>query len=36
VAGNRAAHLVPASVIAIWLSELESTSIDNGVGGRDK
>jgi len=32
---DSAAHLVPASVIAIWLSGLESTSIDNGAGGPD-
>jgi hypothetical protein len=29
-------HLLPAAVIAIYLSELESMSIDDAVGGRDK
>jgi hypothetical protein len=29
-------HGVPAAVVAIWLSEVESMSIGNGVGGRDK
>jgi len=33
---DSAAHLVPASVVAIWLSGLESTSIDNGVGRPEK
>ena len=29
-------HLVPALVVAMSLSELGSTSIDNGMGARDK
>ena len=29
-------HLVPVSVDAIWLSGLDSRSIDASVGGRDK